>query len=41
MMMISVYGIKLKTFMLKPVADPGFDLRRGVDFVNGGGVEHH
>ena len=23
------------------VADPGFDLRGGVDFVNGGGVENH
>jgi len=25
----------------KPVADPGFDLRGGVDFVNGGGVKNH
>jgi len=23
------------------VADPGFDLRGGVDFVNGGGIENH
>jgi len=24
-------------WLYKPVADPGFDIRGGVDFVNGGG----